>query len=334
MGESKEFPRWKHHFTGKTTLVKSQEEVVALGGGWAESPAELAPYQGPRRAGPQYVPDKWVNQWSLEGLSADCRKRVAAQLFKAHGSFWKSPDALNAETNAMRLAYDLVAGVLFNERLLSAQVLSKDLPEFVWDTACAGGWWRLSSETLNPILPEKLGHYWVWRDESRDWDTLWTAEAAEWHARLLERSVPVLNTENASKVSPRRAVGRTPPASARTGAQSWMEIQIEFISEERVQIWFQGEPTTVNYEEMGFCDRRNGRPNRCWSLLRLLAQHQGTIPVAGRRSTDWPAIEKRVQQIRKLLQSHFGISQDPLPFEKRVGYQLRCQIKFGSSFDK
>jgi hypothetical protein len=58
----------------------------------------------------------------------------------------------------------------------------------VWDSAIAGGWWRFASETPMCIFPEPISHYWVWRDDSKDWPGLFRSEHAEWLARLLEVS--------------------------------------------------------------------------------------------------------------------------------------------------
>lgn len=47
-------------------------------------------------------------------------------------------------------------------------LLRQQIPELVWDSAIAAGWWRADSETPLDIFPEKLGRYWVWRDERAD----------------------------------------------------------------------------------------------------------------------------------------------------------------------
>jgi hypothetical protein len=229
----------------------------------------------------------------------------------------------------MRLAFDGVAHVLFDAGLLGLEHLAKDIPQLVWDSAIAGGWWRLASETPCDIFPEKLGHYWVWRDDSRDWNMLFTAEAAEWHAKLLEASSPV-----SDPAEPREALARRKHTKSAAGPTSWEEVDILFLSDERVQIWIAGKPETRNYDEMGFADQRNGTPSKSWSVLRILAQNQGMIPVTGRSGKEWAAIEKQIERTRKLLQKFFGISGDPLPLEKHVGYRLRCKVRFAPSSDK
>src|SRR5207253_2451885 len=120
------------------------------------------------------------------------RDKIKAQLLRAHAAFWNSPNASDADTKAMRIAFDGVAHVLFDAGLLSQELLANEIPQLVWDSAIAGGWWCLASETYQDMFPEKLGHYWVWRDDSRDWSLLFTVEAAEWRAKLLEASALVL----------------------------------------------------------------------------------------------------------------------------------------------
>jgi hypothetical protein len=187
MGEFQPYPACKYHFSGKTIVVKNLEEEAALGGGWGNSPAAFDPYKAPRQLGRQHDSVKWVDHWSVEHLSESDRKKIKAQLLRAHGGFWKSPDTLDASAAAMKGAFDGIALVLFKAGLLSEQFLAVDIPQLVWDSAIAGGWWRLASETRQSMFPEQLGHYWVWRDESRNWNMLFGPEAAEWLARLLER---------------------------------------------------------------------------------------------------------------------------------------------------
>jgi hypothetical protein len=319
-------------------MVNNAEEEAALGGGWGNSPAAFAPYKGPRRDGPeQYDPVKWVDEWPVQVLSEAHRKKIKAQLLKAHAAFWRSPDASNAVTEAMRRAFNGIAQTLFDARLLTVQLLEKDIPPLVWDSAIAGGWWRMASETRQDIFHDRLGRYWGWTGERPDCKMLLSAEAAEWQARLLEASAPVSDLAEPPKTQARRKRTEShpgPPASARDRAQSWKEVEIQFISDERVQVWIAGKPETCNYAEMGFTDRRNGTPGKSWIVLRTLAQHQGMIPTAGRSGKGWAGIEKQIQRTRKLLQSYFGILKDPLPFERGVGYRLRCKIGRAPSFDK
>jgi hypothetical protein len=183
-----EYPKVKYHWGGKEITIQTADEEAALGGGWANTPAAFAPYKGPRTAGAEHHPERWVDEWPISGLSAEDRKRIKAQLWRADSGFWKSPDARSADTAAMRLAFDGVANVLFAAGILTEQLLRDQIPLFVWDSAIAAGWWRLASETPQDVFREQLGHYWVWREEGKDWQGLFRSETGKWRAQLLERA--------------------------------------------------------------------------------------------------------------------------------------------------
>ena len=209
MGEFQPYPSCRYHFTGKIATVNNPEEDAALGGGWADSPNIFDPYRAPRRLRPQHDPVKWVDQWSVEQLSEGDRTKIKAQLLRAHAAFWKSPEASDADTAAMKTAFDGIAHILLDAALLSEQRLAVDIPKLVWDSAIAGGWWRLASETRQSIFPQALGHYWVWRDDSRDWNMLFSPEAAEWRAKLLDAAVEKTARSNPSNHPDLQSGGRS-----------------------------------------------------------------------------------------------------------------------------
>ena len=182
-----EYPKVKYHWSGKEITIPTDAEEAALGGGWANTPAEFAPYKGPRAAGAEHHPERWVDEWPISGLSAEDRKRIKAQLWRADSEFWKSPDAPSADTLSMRLAFDGVANVLFSAGILTEQLLRDQIPLLVWDSAIAAGWWRLASEAPQEMFREQLGHYWVWREEGKDWQGLFRSETGKWRAQLLEQ---------------------------------------------------------------------------------------------------------------------------------------------------
>jgi hypothetical protein len=111
-------------------------------------------------------------------------------------------------------------------------------------------------------------------------------------------------------------------------ATSWREIEIAFLSDERVQISCGGrERKTYNYSELGFEDRRNGKPNSAWVMLREMANLNGNIPrpPAGRGRA---MIQKRIEEIRERLRNHFGITVDPISFNGsnyQVSFKLGCR---------
>jgi hypothetical protein len=114
-------------------------------------------------------------------------------------------------------------------------------------------------------------------------------------------------------------------------AAGWDGIEISFLSDERVQIRKGASTETRNYAELGFADHRNEKPNWAWAMLRDLAKVRGTMASAP-ADQDWPKVEKRMQEIRKVLRNHFAISTDPVPFVKGTGYQACFKIGCSPSF--
>lgn len=121
--------------------------------------------------------------------------------------------------------------------------------------------------------------------------------------------------------------------SGGTEPATWDAVEISFLSDERVQIRAKGTPSgTYNYAELGFADRRNGKPNQAWVTLRALAEERGIIRDAAKTGQAWPKVEKRIQEIRKVLRKHFGIAADPIPFVEGTGYQALFQIGWSPSY--
>jgi hypothetical protein len=91
----------------------------------------------------------------------------------------------------MRKSFDGVVQVLLEAGILTKDLLRKDVPNFVWDSAIAGGWWRLGSESRLDIFPEQIGHYWVWREDDPEAKGLFRAEIRHWEAELLDAPTPI-----------------------------------------------------------------------------------------------------------------------------------------------
>jgi len=126
------------------------------------------------------------------------------------------------------------------------------------------------------------------------------------------------------------------PESGRVEGATWDTIEISFLSDERVQIRSGTSIETRNYAEFGFGDRRDrrsGKPNLAWKTFRVLAEECGVIRDAAKTGRTWAKVEKRIQEIRKVLQKHFHISADPIPFVKGTGYQARFKISCSRSYD-
>ncbi len=115
---------------------------------------------------------------------------------------------------------------------------------------------------------------------------------------------------------------------------TWEDIEIRFLSGERVQVTVMGEQGTWNYGEFGFADGRVGKPNKAWLTLELLAQSEGTIQNRVALGRDRSKIEKRMQEIRRVLKKRFGIMDDPLPLVEGTGYRARFKITCSASYHR
>ena len=115
------------------------------------------------------------------------------------------------------------------------------------------------------------------------------------------------------------------------GATNWEEVEIWFLSDERVQTYVGGRTETRNFAEMGFEDGRTGKPNLAWVTLRSLATSGGTLPRAspgGARAS----LQKQTQALRSVLRTLFRILDDPLPAVEGAGYRARFKIGCRPSF--
>jgi len=115
-------------------------------------------------------------------------------------------------------------------------------------------------------------------------------------------------------------------------AVAWEDIKIEFLSDERIQVSAPNIAKTLNYAEFGFEDGRNEKPNQAWITLRSLAEQGGILRRPTIEGQKWSDIEKRVQEIRRVFRTHFGVAGDPLPFVKHIGYQAQFKIGCSQSY--
>jgi hypothetical protein len=189
------YPAVKYHWTRNPLVVENSDQETALGRGWSRDHLAFDSYRVARKAKPHDPnPIKWVDEWLVPDLSAADRAMIKAALWQADAVFWKLPSSSSADMESMRLAFDGIAAALFDAGILTESLLENDIPTLVWDSAISGGWFHYASGTDKDIFPEKIGHHWVWRDESRDWQGLFRAESSRWRSELLQTSTPALPT--------------------------------------------------------------------------------------------------------------------------------------------
>jgi hypothetical protein len=114
----------------------------------------------------------------------------------------------------------------------------------------------------------------------------------------------------------------------------WLDVKIEFLSDERIQVTVKNVTETRNYAEMGFDDRRTQKPDLAWLLLRRFAEHQGTISSEIEAGDRWVKVEPRVAKIRKRLRGLFGLDSDPFaPYRDTQSYRAKFRITWARSFN-
>jgi len=133
------------------------------------------------------------------------------------------------------------------------------------------------------------------------------------------------------------------------------DVNIIFLSDDRIQVKRRDQFETLNYAEFGFEDKRNGKPDQAWVLLRGMAENKGVLQKPERRVPEallkpardrdkelhralevqarhWAKTQKHVETIRKRLREHFQIPDgDPMP-ATAAGYQTAFQLGCGPSY--
>jgi hypothetical protein len=90
---------------------------------------------------------------------------------------------------------------------------------------------------------------------------------------------------------------------------------------------------SLNFTEFGFADGRTQNPNKAWKLLRAMAEERGIIRDGKAVGEEWSKVEKRIQEIRRVLREYFGLPDDPVPFVEGTGYQSLFKISCTRSFN-
>ena len=135
-------------------------------------------------------PTRLVDEWLMPDLSPTDRTKIKAHLHKAHAAFLRADfrDPYSFIT-PMQQAFNGIAGVLFDARLLTVDVLSNQLRLFVIESAIAGNWLYFAKrdETRGELFPGYFGNVAVWRLFNERLLVVFKAEIADWTSKLLER---------------------------------------------------------------------------------------------------------------------------------------------------
>jgi hypothetical protein len=109
---------------------------------------------------------------------------------KAHSVFLRRATDLPTET-ALLVAFNGIAEVLFDAEILTVKMLAEEILLLVLESAIAGGWWwpywwTIQNKTRVEIFPHHFGHPDAWEFLIKERSTLFAADVAEWHGKLLE----------------------------------------------------------------------------------------------------------------------------------------------------
>ncbi len=128
-----------------------------------------------------------MEHWQIPGLTDSSRTFIKAELLKAHALFYRTDTREPyGYWNSMRAAFDGIARILFDARILTVAILNNELRLFVLESAIAGGWYHTSEERREEIFPGHFGHPFEWQQIREYYPGLFAAEIAEWHSRLLQ----------------------------------------------------------------------------------------------------------------------------------------------------
>lgn len=106
----------------------------------------------------------------------------------------------------------------------------------------------------------------------------------------------------------------------------WEGIQIDMVSRDSLVVRARNITRRYHGFDLGFRDaRRVDMLNKQWELLEVLAQNGGTL--------NWQSVgsqkglQKRVEELNKLLRAFFGLPDNPIErYKKRIGWVARFQI--------
>lgn len=89
----------------------------------------------------------------------------------------------------------------------------------------------------------------------------------------------------------------------------WENITIQFLDNESALISVKGRKHKTNYKEMGFEDKRSGKPDSQWLLLKIFAKYNGELSWKTTEANE--KVKKTKELLAKTLQNYFKIDYDP-----------------------
>jgi hypothetical protein len=112
---------------------------------------------------------------------------------------------------------------------------------------------------------------------------------------------------------------------------SWLVLEMRFITDQRVLLTAHESAGVIQndyaYDELGFANKKDGRPNMEWAFLYLLAKNEGVVSPSNPDVKDRANMKKRKQLLKDHLQRIFCQDTDPFfDYRDNQQYELRFQI--------
>jgi len=181
------------------------------------------------------------------------------------------------------------------------------------------------------IVPPKPAFY----DELSGWDNLQFAarifDASD--AAALEELIDVLPSDELACAAPTQATFPRAWAAVLPAEKSakrawilppdakWENLVFEFEAEEMLRVTFRQETRSFEPIDLGMRDHRDKRPTDQWALLKILAVCNGVLDYT-------PEVRTQKKFLSDKLRSSFGISEDPIPYDRRSNqYRARFIIR-------
>lgn len=140
---------------------------------------------------------------------------------------------------------------------------------------------------------------------------------------IQEKPVDLIFTE---KTKSKKERNHKFPFTIQSGT-TWESFYIQFKNTEAVTIQVSGHTHDTSFADMGFADKRTGKPNMQWGFLIALAKNGGSLSASDPDAND--KYKKHKQLLADNLKSYFSMDTDPFKtYEKTEGYVLKLSISY------
>jgi hypothetical protein len=149
-------------------------------------------------------------------------------------------------------------------------------------------------------LPEKFIPYTTLQDAIRERARHWDRRAADYEE---PEDLALHDTAKEHK--------NAAPLPA-TAPWPWANLTIRFVGANDVVVKSPSYTGPRTFRELGFSNKKSGKPVRSWGLLFALAAGNGEVTELAMGARSWDKVEKAAQDLRQRLKSAFRHPDDPL----------------------